>query len=594
MANKVDTMGYTVEELQAIANQEPVDTMGYSVDELKAIAGQDNQTPVEQPSILKEFGKANEQVSGGLKNLIQARSGRYNIDDFTTGFKKPSKVPSFKDVWTTDLMQVLEKTPLKDHPNIEAQAYYALGTPLGLAGMVADSMTNPLEVATGVAIGPLLGGIAKTEIGITDSVMSKGRSVGNSLLEKMGVGSKAQILALKKEQQAVLAQTRFNASNIEEAAKLEVQAIDNSINKLQSSLKNGNVTVGSELDKTVTTLLSKKDSLLETSPREYARAAAKLKQSAFRWLKERGDKFTAGVDKALGGAESDIFLNPSQGTSVIEANLQKHNIPFKINESGKMIADGVITPGEQKGINLYNSIVDGDQLGIRRILRDKATLGKGYGKDMFLDDLLHDFVGIAKKEAPGLNPVYAEYAASANLKTRITKEFDLFNRDYSFPGQTSDKAQKMVAKAASGKDLTHNQKGLITQLKQTLPDFDEAMATPYKYASTERKVDSLLEAANTDKKMIHKKISQDIEVGIQRLEGQKKAIEDVSRSMAKSIRDAGTAEVEGKLGNSINAIQMKLDKLKKTANIIKYGGLSIFALAEGKKLVGYTYKLLTG
>lgn len=126
---------------------------------------QQEQLPVEEPSLLKEFGKANEQVTNTIrKPFLGSDNG---------------KPRSFAEKYSDDVMSFLESTKLKDHPNLEALAYSAIGKPAGLVGVAVDSFTDPLQIAGGA----MMSGFGKAT-GLLEDFMAKST---DKTLKKFGI-----------------------------------------------------------------------------------------------------------------------------------------------------------------------------------------------------------------------------------------------------------------------------------------------------------------------------------------------------------------------------------------------------------------------
>lgn len=155
-----------------------------SIDQLESddsisIDSLSSEIPIEQPSLLKEFGKANEQVTNAIRSpFIGSNNG---------------KPRSFAETYSQNVMNLLEKTSLKDNPNLEYLAYNTAGKAAGLVGVAVDATTNPLEILSGVATG----GALKGGMALKDIIANR----ANTALKRFGIdlGNTAQLRTIAEE-----------------------------------------------------------------------------------------------------------------------------------------------------------------------------------------------------------------------------------------------------------------------------------------------------------------------------------------------------------------------------------------------------------
>ena len=125
---------------------------------------QPEMLPVEKPSLMKEMGKANTQLTNAIRQPLIGSDG--------------GKPRSFVDKYSTGVAGLIDQSPLRNHPNLGALAYGAAAPFTGVAGIAADSVTNPFEVASGVGLGGLMKLIAPAEIKATEAI---GKAIGNTV-----------------------------------------------------------------------------------------------------------------------------------------------------------------------------------------------------------------------------------------------------------------------------------------------------------------------------------------------------------------------------------------------------------------------------
>lgn len=261
MENKYDEFGPAVEDYSSFG------------DSVESAPNEVYQEKIKQPNLLEEFGKANEIVTNTIrKPFIGSDNG---------------KPRSFAETYSQNVMNVLEKTSLRNHPNLEYLAYGTVGKAAGLAGLAVDTATNPKDVATGAALG-----IATKVIGPLENAMAQ---TTNKVLSKFGInlGNKAE--------------ARIIAEQANTALKAAERAFSKSYDELLS--KTGNKIVPDAYKQQIMAKVSKiTDSLSPTDP------AFEFFDKGFKGMLESPNlnvnalhAMKQDIYKKVGGAGTDLY-----------------------------------------------------------------------------------------------------------------------------------------------------------------------------------------------------------------------------------------------------------------------------------------------
>lgn len=559
------------------------------------IDNQQSVNPVENPSLLKEFGKANEQVTGGVRNFIQ--SG-FQPGSLEAGFKDPSKAEKFADRYPQQLMNLLESTSLRNHPNIEAQAFYAGGIPLKAAGLVADAFTNPLDIAGGIVGGRLMQGGFKL-LGAAEDIGQKGLSRIDALLQdtRNMLSRRSALPSSKAIPKYARAEGVFGEraaqieSRAENAIKAETntlsyekealsQQIENTKNLIRESGKNriaqesvsADLSYGQQLIETT----DKINSIKKGIPFAAQKDAQKINSEIPKWMNSASSRWNKEIDAALSGPEADIFVNPDSLVEELTGVLKSRGID--IEDGVALSANQTLTPGEIKVVNLIKRIESSPSaVSVRQLLRDVNEMGKGvkYGKvfspDMaLLDDAKSVLASQAEDIIPSIKNTKAWYSEYAQLRNRAFKSLDPLG------GKYSTKATSFFEKLAKGEARPEDYQ-FLDDLERSVGKKAgrEADGLSKEQAFLEKFKDDLSSMKTDRINRVQASIDAEIDRLNEVLKKESVGLENRAGEKIKSISEKAKTQAEPYLQKA-NDARIRVAKLKRMKAVAKWAlGLSV-------------------
>ena len=533
----------------------------------KGLIESTTQETIQKPSLLKEFGKANEQLSSGMRANLQGRS-------FQSGFEDPKSVPKFQDTIPQGVMNLLEKSKfLREHPNAEQALFQTFGAPAKLAGIATDIATSPLDIAGGIAGNRFAQmaakGLLKGEQVVGEGISSVGNKLGFGLKSKIGSAQDELSSIAKnaaKEIGASEAQVGYNIKTLKEAKASELGRFD-SITKEAESLN----------ARSIAQKEGKKSILGQKLPDVAYQSGQNIRQKFISTIKKHSDEYNKALDNLIGGKNQDIYISNEKVLGSIEDALLDRNVPMSFNEKNRLVIEGAASSAENKLVNLYNKLHKNGQdttIGIREVLKDKQMLGRGvkYGKSYgYEDDLINDVVQRlgkrVEKEIPGLKELNGKTSKFLRIKDEANQRLDIFK-------QGSPKPREFVEAFAQG-NLKPEQKVFLESLRKELPQFDKLAKAPKALAQGMEEYDMAINALKKNPKEAIPQITARFDEEIGKLQS---ALDvDVAR-----IGNESTAKSKPIIEN-ISRMESKLSKLKRTKDAL----VTASAIAGGMGAAGY-------
>lgn len=525
------------------------------------------QQPIEKPSLLREFGRANQQLSSGMRANLQGRS-------FQSGFENPQSVPRFQDTMPQSVMNLLEKSKfLREHPNAEQALFQTFGAPAKLAGMATDIATSPLDIAGGIVGNRFAqmaaGGLLKGEELVRSGLSKAGEKIGFGLKAKIGqaqdeLSSIAQNAA--KETGASEAQVGFNIKNLKEAKASELGRFE-SLNKEAETLN----------AQSIAQKEGKKSVLGAKLPDVAYQSGQNIRQKFIGTIRKHSEEYSKELDRLIGGKNQDIYISNEKVLSSIEDALLDRSVPMSFNEKNKLVIEGAASSAENKLVNLYNKLHKGGQdttIGIREVLKDKQMLGRGvkYGKAYgYEDDLVNDVVQRLGKrveaDIPGLKELNGKTSKFLRIKDEANERLGLFK-------QGSPKPREFVEGYAKNA-LKPEEKVFLESLRKELPNFDKLTRSPKALAQGMDEYDMAIAGLKKNPKEVIPQITARFDEEIAKLQ----SALDVDRA---KISNEALAKSKPIVEN-ISKMESKLSNLRRTKDAL----VTASAIAGGMGAVGY-------
>lgn len=554
-------------------------------------APQDQVQQTAQPNLLNEMGKANEQVSGGLRNTFLR-------GNFGAGFNQPGKVERFSDTYPQSIMNLLEKTPIRNSPNTEAAAFYTLGTPAKLAGMAADTITNPLDIA-GTVVGNRLMKMAEPVVGAgldrLEELAGRGKSSVDRLLDRnSALASSREIPKLQRAEGVfqkrgadLSARAGKQAEDFVTTINNEKEALTAQVNNTQNIAKEAKDAELAQIEldygKRLLTVDEKIGGIEKGLPQAAKKDAESIKREIAPWMTKNSAKWNEDIDKALGGSDADIFVNHQSLTNDLSSLLRSRGID--IDEAGTVSSvNQQLSAGEQKIAGLVNRISNSERaVSVRQLLKDINEIGKTvkYGKvyspdQGLLDDAKSILAGQAEDIIPSIKDTKAWYSEYAGLRNRAFKSLDPFGGKYSTRGTAF--IEKLAKGQARPEDF------------QFLSDLESSVG---KQAGRESfgqvREQQLLEQFKTklqgmkadDIEVVNKSLDKQITKLNEQLKKESVALDNKVTPNVDRLLQKGQDQAKQYTGKAEKA-RVELAKLNRLKNIVKAFGATVVTGGAGK------------
>jgi len=528
---------------------------------------------VEKPSLINEFIKANEQISGGIRSTFQDLNP-------PKGFNNPSLQPKFQQSYPQVVMDALQKTPIRNLPEVPQTAIlHTLSYPAAVAGAVTDMATNPGEVAGAIVSAGVLNSvapkIANAEIAF-QNFLSRKPNMGSALSSSKMVPKLGRAESVFTKRASDI-QSRADAASAGELAKLknEKEALTAQINNTKGITTEAKTTeiqkTESDYAKRLLETQEKINGIKKALPKSAQQDVALIKKEIPEWMGKQSERWNAEIDAQLGGPDADIFVNADTLRAELSSLLRSRGV--EIDAAGEIDAlTKSLSPAESKIVDVIKRIDSSSQLpSVRSLIKDtnyfgsKVKYGKVFNSEQALLDDAKDIVASQAEDIiPSLKNTKAWYSDYAQIRNRSFKSLDPLG------GKYSTKGTQFFEKLASGNAHPEDFQ-FLTDLESAVGK--KAGRTSFDLSAEEKSLEQFKERLKQSSKEEVAKIQESLDKEISRLDEVLKqesvSMENTTGSAIKAIEEKAGPQVKG-LKLKANEARIKLAKVNRMKNIAKW------------------------